>query len=91
MVEVGKFDGATDALAETFEGTLSMLGDSFFNFKRSILDAGFFDELKIQFKLLDTFVKENEQTFKEFGKTVGQGLTTALQATVEVLKFFQEI
>ena len=85
----GKFDGATDALAETFEGTLSMLGDSFFNFKRSILDAGFFDELKIQFKLLDTFVKENEQTFKEFGKTVGQGLTTALQATVEVLKFFQ--
>ena len=85
----GKFDGATDQLANTFEGTLSMLGDSFFNFKRSILDAGFFDELKIQFKLLDTFVKANEQTFKEFGQTVGKGLTSALKATVEVLKFFK--
>ena len=85
----GKFDGATDQLANTFEGTLSMLGDSFFNFKRSILDAGFFDELKIQFKLLDTFVKANEQTFKEFGQTIGKGLTSALKATVEVLKFFK--
>ena len=85
----GKFDGATDELANTFEGTLSMLGDSFFNFKRSVLDAGFFDELKIQFKLLDTFVKENEQTFKQFGQTIGKGLTSALKATVEVLKFFE--
>ena len=85
----GEFDGATEALAETFEGTLSMLGDSFFNFKRSILDAGFFDELKIQFKLLDKFVKANEETFKEFAQTIGKGLTSAVQATVEVLKFFK--
>ena len=85
----GEFDGATDALAATFEGTLSMLGDSFFNFKRSVLDAGFFDELKIQFKLLDNFVKANEQTFKEFGQTIGKGLSSALRGTVEVLKFFQ--
>jgi len=85
----GKFDGATNELADTFEGTISMLGDSFFNFKRDILDSGFFDELKIQFKLLDTFVKENEKTFKQFGETIGRGLTVAVQATVEVLKFFQ--
>jgi hypothetical protein len=85
----GTFDGATDELAKTFEGTLSMLGDSFFNFKRNILDAGFFDELKIQFKLLDNFVKENEKTFKEFGETIGRGLTLAVKGTVEVLKFFQ--
>jgi len=85
----GKFDGATNELADTFEGTISMLGDSFFNFKRDILDSGFFNELKIQFKLLDTFVKENEKTFKQFGETIGRGLTVAVQATVEVLKFFQ--
>ena len=84
----GRFAGATDELAKTFGGTLSMLGDSFFNFKRDILDAGFFDELKIQFKLLDNFVKENEKTFKEFGETIGRGLTVAIKGTVEVLKFF---
>jgi hypothetical protein len=84
----GEFDGATDALAKTLEGTLSMIGDSFFNFKRNILDAGFFDELKIQFKLLDKFIKENEKTIKQFGETIGRGLTSAIKGTVEVLKFF---
>jgi len=84
----GRFAGATDELAKTFGGTISMLGDSFFNFKRDILDSGFFDELKIQFKLLDTFVKENEKTFRQFGQTIGKGLTVGIQGTVEVLKFF---
>jgi len=45
----GKFGGATDELANTFEGTLSMIGDKFFNFKRTILEAGFFEGLKKQF------------------------------------------
>ena len=32
--EGGQFDGATDELAKTFSGTLSMIGDKVFNFKR---------------------------------------------------------
>jgi len=84
----GQFGSATDELAKTFEGTLSMIGDSFFNLKRRILDAGFFDELKIQFQALDKFVKENEKTFNEFATTVGQGLASALRGVVSVLKFF---
>ena len=47
--EGGEFDGATDQLAKTFEGTLSMIGDKVFNFKRVLLDAGFFSQLKKQF------------------------------------------
>ena len=86
----GKFDGATDELANTFEGTLSMLGDSFFNFKRSILDAGFFDELKIQFKLLDTFVKENEKSFKELAQTIGSGLASAVRGTASAIVFLKD-
>ena len=30
---------------------MSMIGDSFFNLKRSILDAGFFEELTILLKI----------------------------------------
>ena len=86
----GKFDGATDQLANTFEGTVSMLGDSFFNFKRSILDAGFFDELKIQFKLLDTFVKENEKSFKELAQTIGSGLSSAVRGTASAIVFLKD-
>jgi hypothetical protein len=85
----GKFDGATDELANTFEGTVSMLGDSFFNFKRSILDAGFFDELKIQFKLLDTFVKNNEKSFNELAQTIGSGLTSAVRGTASAIVFLK--
>ena len=86
----GKFDGATDELANTFEGTVSMLGDSFFNFKRSILDAGFFDELKIQFKLLDTFVKNNEKSFKELAQTIGSGLSSAVRGTARAIVFLKD-
>ena len=46
----GEFGGTTKALAETLEGTLSMINDSVFTFKRTILDAGFFAELKNQFQ-----------------------------------------
>ena len=43
----GRFGKATDELANTFTGTLSMLGDKLFNFKRDVAGEGFFDELKL--------------------------------------------
>ena len=86
----GRFGNATDELAKTFEGTLSMIGDSFFNLKRKILDAGFFEELKIQFQALDKFVKENEKTFNEFATTVGKGLASAVRGTASAIGFLKD-
>ena len=40
--EGGKFENATDDLAQTFTGTLSMIGDKVLNFKKVLLEAGFF-------------------------------------------------
>jgi hypothetical protein len=37
----GRYDGATEALAKTFEGTLSMIGDKFLILKEVLLEAGF--------------------------------------------------
>ena len=62
----GKFAGATDELAKTLEGTLSMIGDKFFQFKRDVLDAGFFPELKKQFGDLNKFLEENEDAIKNY-------------------------
>ena len=45
----GRFGNSTDELAQTFTGTLSMIGDKIFNFKKVLLEAGFFEELKKQF------------------------------------------
>ena len=86
----GKFGGTTDALANTLEGTLSMIGDSFFQFKRDILDAGFFPELKKQFGDLDEFLKNNEQEIQKLAKAIGENLAGALKNIVKFGKVAAE-
>jgi len=71
----GKFGGATDELANTFTGVLSMLGDSLFNFKKRVADADFFDAIKKEFKDLDDFIKENQDTFNDIADAIGFVLT----------------
>ena len=75
----GQFGQATDELANTFEGTLSMIGDKFFNFKRTILEAGFFPELKRQFKSLDNFLADNSESFDILAEKIGRGLARAVK------------
>jgi hypothetical protein len=86
----GQFGQATDELANTFEGTLSMIGDKFFNFKRTILEAGFFPELKKQFGDLDKFLEENAKAIDEVAIKIGQGLAQAVKSTAEVVKFLAD-
>ena len=80
----GKFDGATDQLAQTFEGTLSMIGDKIFNFKKVLLEAGFFEELKNQFGDLDKFLSDNAERLDEIATTVGQNLAQAVTGAVSI-------
>ena len=79
----GKFGGTTDALAQTLEGTMSMIGDKFFQFKRDILDAGFFPELKKQFGDLNKFLEDNEAEIKQYAILIGENLASALQKIVK--------
>jgi hypothetical protein len=75
----GKFGNATDELATTFTGTLSMLGDKLFNFKRNIANAQFFETLKSEFKSLDKFIADNAQAFEDIATVIGKVLTGAVQ------------
>ena len=75
----GKFGGATDELSKTFTGVLSMLGDSLFNFKKRVADADFFDAIKKEFKDLDDFIKENQDTFNDIADAIGFVLTGAVK------------
>ena len=76
----GKFGKATDELANTFTGTLSMLGDKLFNFKRDVAGEGFFDELKKEFKSLNEFIEENSADFEAIGRAISKVLTFAVKA-----------
>ena len=76
----GRFGKATDELANTFTGTLSMLGDKLFNFKRGVAGEGFFDALKKEFKDLNQFIEDNSAEFEAIGRAISKVLTVAVQA-----------
>ncbi len=82
----GRFGSATDELANTFEGTLSMIGDKVFNFKKVLLEAGFFEELKNQFGDLDTFLEENAKQLDQIATTIGKNLANAIVGAVNIGK-----
>ena len=80
----GRFGNSTDELAKTFEGTLSMIGDKVFNFKKVLLEAGFFEELKRQFGDLDKFLADNAKKLDEIATSVGKNLAQAVSGAVSV-------
>ena len=82
----GQFGKATDELANTFEGTLSMIGDKIFNFKKVLLEAGFFDELKKQFGDLDTFLENNARDLDRIAIAVGKNLAQGMRSVVQIGK-----
>jgi len=82
----GRFGKATDELANTFEGTLSMIGDKVFNFKKVILEAGFFEELKKQFGSLDKFLEDNAKELDQIATTIGKNLAKGMIAVVKIGK-----
>ena len=81
----GKFAKATDDLATTLTGTLSMLGDKFFNFQ-TIVAESFFDELKKEFGDLDKFLQENEQQIEDIATAIGENFAGAITKTSQVIK-----
>lgn len=85
--EGGEFGEATNEFAKTLTGTLSMLQDKLFTFKKAIADA-WFGELKKQFGNLNDALADNEKRIKEFGTEVGQSLS---DITVSVIENFEKI
>ena len=85
--EGGRFDGATDELAKTLSGTLSMIGDKVFNFKRVLLDAGFFSQLKKQFGDLNKSLEKNSETMDKIAVTIGTVLAVGVEKLVNGFKF----
>jgi hypothetical protein len=82
----GRFDGATDELAKTLGGTLSMIGDKVFNFKRVLLDAGFFAQLKQQFGDLNKSLAKNSETMDKIAVTIGTLLAMAVEKVANGFK-----
>jgi hypothetical protein len=81
----GRFAGATNDLATTLEGTISMLGDKFFNFQKDVAE-GFFDELKDEFGDLNKFLEDNEQKIEDIATAIGSNFAGAITKTSATIK-----
>ena len=79
----GRFGKATDDLAETFTGTLSMIGDKVFSFKKTILEAGLFESLKKEFGALDKFLEENSKQIDQIAQDIGIALGFAVKKVAD--------
>jgi len=79
----GRFGKATDELAVTFTGTLSMIGDKIFNFKKTILQAGLFESLKKEFGALDKFLEENSKEIDRIATDIGIALGFAVKKVAD--------
>ena len=63
--ENGRFSKATEVLSTTFTGTLSMLGDKLFKFRRDTNEAGFFDFIKQALVDVNKLIEDNDQVLKK--------------------------
>jgi len=85
----GEFAGATDDLANTLQGTLSMIGDKYFNFQKQVAEE-FFDELKKEFGDLDKALAENEDVIRSVAEATGRVLAGAITKTADAFRFINE-
>ena len=77
--EGGRFGKATEVLATTFTGTLSMLSDKLFKFKLETNRAGFFDFFKNALVVINKGIEDNATALSNFSKAVGEGLVVFIK------------
>ena len=85
----GQFAGATKDLANTLEGTLSMIGDKYFNFQKEVAEE-FFVALKKEFGALDQALADNEALITDIARAIGKGLADAVTLASQSIVFFTE-
>jgi len=77
--EGGRFGKATEVLATTFTGTLSMLSDKLFKFKLETNRAGFFDFFKNALVVINKGIEDNSRALSKFSSAVGEGLVNFIK------------
>ena len=83
----GLFGNATDEMAKTLGGTLSMLGDKLFQFQTAIAST-FFETLKSAFGDLNEALDDNKEQIMAFGEGIGRALADLV---IAIKNNFEEI
>ena len=78
----GQWGNVTEDLADTMTGTLSMLEDKLFTFRKAVSDE-FTTELKKQFQALNKTADESSKELQRVGTAIGRDLARATQTIAE--------
>jgi len=78
----GRFGKATEVLATTFTGTLSMLGDKLFKFRLETNRAGFFDFIKSSLVVVNRIIERNSRNLENFASAIGQGMVNFIKEAI---------
>ena len=78
----GEFGNVTNDLANTLTGTLSMLEDKMFQFRKAISDE-FTVVLKENLKKMNKSLEDSAKVIEDFGRSIGKDLGDALTFIVE--------
>ena len=83
--------GASEDMAKTFDGTLSMIGDKVTRFQLAVMDSAPFEFLKKAMMLVERELEKNfgsiEKAGEKFGKTLVEGFKDILIGSAKVLDF----
>ena len=78
----GQWGNVTEDLADTMTGTLSMLEDKLFTFRKAVSDE-FTTELKKQFQALNKTADESSKELQRVGTAIGRDLARATKTIAE--------
>ena len=73
----GEFGNVTNDLANTLTGTLSMLEDKLFSFRKAIADE-FMVAIKKEFGNLNQALEKSKEQIEAYGKAIGESLADAV-------------
>ena len=81
----GAFGDAAQEMADTFTGTLSMLGDKWFNFQLETVESAFFEKLKSKFGNLNDFLDQHSNKIDSMARSFGLSLATGVEKTASAV------
>ena len=72
--------GASDEMAKTFDGVMSMIGDKFLGFKMTLMDSAPFDFVKSGAMILEQELAKNFGGIEKLAERMGKGLVSAFKS-----------
>jgi len=90
---LSKFRGASALLAKTWRGLLSMVGDSWFQFRTMVMESGIFDYMKAIVALMIDWLGDMRDSgaLKEIGQQISNYLIAGIQKLIHFIFQVQEV